>query len=134
MKAVQTNKHRRVNGRMIRVSFVVKTETIDVWAKVSTCALAREHSVDGRRHDEREQERDGQAAYDGDGERLQKLRARADCQREREHSEYRGERSHKHGPEATTARTKQSLTQCVALFQVFLDGVEHQYAVLRDDA
>src|SRR2546421_12147829 len=48
--------------------------------------LAPQHRVNSRRHDEREQERYAEAADDGDGERLQKLRAGADGEREREHT------------------------------------------------
>src|SRR5205085_12174242 len=48
--------------------------------------LAPQHRVISRRHDEREQERYAEAADDGDGERLQKLRAGADGEREREHT------------------------------------------------
>src|SRR3954453_5005093 len=61
------------------------------------------HRVDRWRHDERQHQREEQAADYADGQRLQELRAGAEGQREREHAEHRGEGRHQHRAEAAAA-------------------------------
>jgi len=78
--------------------------------------------------------RDAQAADDGDGQRLQHLRAGAQGEGQRQHSADRGNGRHDDGPQPSLGRAQHSFSRGGALGAELLVGVEQQNAILGHNA
>ena len=83
-------------------------------AAASGVAAARQAVVDGRRDDERQNHGDQQAADDGNSERLQHLRSRADGEGQGKHSADRCNRGHHDGAKAALGGVQHCLAGQVA--------------------